>query len=471
VSTRKNDIINNRQRARAKGRRPAAIQHLAELDISTLAGEEVDHLLHNLNRHSSEEDGQNNELRDAQLALQESHNAYIEIYDYAPVGYLTLSPTGIMLTVNLTLADMLDVERDELYRQPFSAYIDSGDQDAYYQCLNRLRNMEFHSQELRLQTSRGKPLWVEVSCKPIIDENDELRHSHVVVSDITGRKQAELELKRYHDLLEDIIEERSAELARSEQELRDFVYIVSHDLRSPLVSIMGFTGELGFGLELLKEAIKAGLPTLDQKRQAALNQELDQNIPEALEFIKASTEKMDGLIKAILKLSRLGRRELVFEQVDIGQLVERELKSQAFNIENNDIRVKLGQLPVLYTDALAMEQIFGNLLSNAVKYLDPARRGVIEIDAEQNAEGTSFSVHDNGQGIATNDIPKAFEIFQRLGDRTQSGEGMGLAYVKALLRRLGGRIDCQSEPGHGTRFRFFLPHKDPEQITQENDNG
>lgn len=439
-------------------------------EIGILTAEEGHRLLLDLRTHQIELEMQNEELRNAQLALQESHNAYLEVYDYAPVGYLTLSPKGLILKANLTFAEMLGVERARLHRQPLSGYVDSEDQDTYYQCLNQLRSMKIHSHELRMQSTGAKPLWVDVNCKPIIDENDELKHSHVVISDISARKQAEIELARYRDQLEDTIEERSIELARSEQELRDFVYIVSHDLRSPLVSIMGFTGELGLGFKLLGEAAKVGLSALDATQQAELRQELEQNIPEALEFIKISTEKMDGLINSILKLSRLGRSKLDFEAVDIGQLVERELKSQAYNIENKGTQMKLGQLPVLYTDALAMEQIFGNLLSNAVKYLDPKRHGVIEIDADQKADGTTFRVRDNGRGIAAKDIDKAFDIFQRLGDREQSGEGMGLAYVKTLVKRLGGKIDCQSEPGHGSVFRIFLPQRGPEQSKWKNNN-
>jgi len=121
--------------------------------------------------------------------------------------------------------------------------------------------------------------------------------------------------------------------------------------------------------------------------------------------------------------------------------------------------VTIGPLPDLVVDKAAAEQIFGNLLDNALKYLEPARSGKIEVTAEQNAGETIFTIRDNGRGIATEDTQKVFELFRRVGRQDVPGEGMGLTYVKTLVRRLGGRIWCESEPGVGSAFSFTIPDK------------
>jgi signal transduction histidine kinase len=119
----------------------------------------------------------------------------------------------------------------------------------------------------------------------------------------------------------------------------------------------------------------------------------------------------------------------------------------------------IGDLPVVSADPTAMEQIFGNILNNAILYLVPERPGQIEISAERLARETVFRVRDNGQGIADRDREKVFELFRRAGRPSAPGEGMGLAYVKALLRRHEGRIWFDSKPGVGTTFSFSIPHR------------
>jgi signal transduction histidine kinase len=110
-------------------------------------------------------------------------------------------------------------------------------------------------------------------------------------------------------------------------------------------------------------------------------------------------------------------------------------------------------------DKTAAEQIFGNLLDNALKYLEPSRPGKMQITAEQNAGETVFTIRDNGRGIAKEDMQKVFELFRRVGRQDVPGEGMGLTYVNTLVRRLGGRLWCESEPGVGSAFKFTIPNK------------
>jgi signal transduction histidine kinase len=133
------------------------------------------------------------------------------------------------------------------------------------------------------------------------------------------------------------------------------------------------------------------------------------------------------------------------------------LRTLAHQIQSGNIDVKVGLLPIIASDRSAIEQIFGNLLDNAIKYLDPERPGRIEVSAEETADATVLHVRDNGRGIAEEDMDKVFQPFRRAGIQDVPGEGMGLAFVRMLLHRLGGRIECHSQLGVGTTFSFMLP--------------
>lgn len=268
--------------------------------------------------------------------------------------------------------------------------------------------------------------------------------------DITARKRAEGDL---HRLIED--------LAHSNQELQDFAHIVSHDLRSPIASIKGFSRLLAANLEEMAALAEAMLPAEPSERRKAFELMLRQNIPEAVGFIDAATAKMERLVEGILKLSRLGRREMELVPVEVRPIVEENMNALAYQLGEGRAMVSLGDLPSVIADRLALEQIFGNLLSNSVKYLDPGRPGRITVTAERGPEETVFAVSDNGRGIASHEIANIFKIFRRGGDTSIPGEGLGLAYVQALVRKLGGRVWCESTKGEGSVFRFSIPRTPP----------
>jgi signal transduction histidine kinase len=241
------------------------------------------------------------------------------------------------------------------------------------------------------------------------------------------------------------------------EELKSFAYIVSHDLRAPLVNIRGFSEELVHGIRELGPLLENHLHGYPEKERSKFSEVVKKDIPEALKFIGASVSRMDSLISAILNLSRAGRRKLNPETVKTDELVRGILETLAHQIESRGITVEVGALADLVADRTAMEQIFGNLLDNAVKYLEPGRPGRIEIESDRSGREVVFRVRDNGRGIAGEDIPKAFEVFRRVGRQDVPGEGMGLSYVRALVRHLGGRIWCESTPGVGTTFSFSMP--------------
>jgi len=265
-------------------------------------------------------------------------------------------------------------------------------------------------------------------------------------TEIDDRKAAEKMLAKY-----------AAELEQRNEELRNFSHLVSHDLRAPLLNLKGFGHELRLSLEVIASAMERALPHFDTEQQQAVTKAVEAEIPEALNFIDSSVTRLDKFSASLLKLARLGRREFTFKPIDMNGLVKQIIQSLSYQIENHNVRVAVGTLPKVVADQSSMEQIMGNLLTNAVLYLDADRPGVIQINAESGRDETMFSVRDNGQGISAEEVDKIFMPFRRAGKQTVEGEGMGLAFVRSLVRRHGGRIWCESKEGEGTVFAFTIP--------------
>lgn len=265
-------------------------------------------------------------------------------------------------------------------------------------------------------------------------------------------------LREFNEALEDKVAERTADLTRANEEIQRFAYIVSHDLRSPLVNVMGFTAELEAATGPLRDLVdraEAEAPALVSEDAKCAARE---DLPEAIRFIRTSTAKMDRLINAILKLSREGRRVISpesFDPADIGDGAVAALR-HLIDERGIDVTVERPQ-PRLVSDRLAVEQILSNLIENATKYLDPARPGRITVSGRTERGRVVLAVADNGRGIAPSDHQRVFDLFRRSGVQDQPGEGIGLAHVRALAYRLGGTIDLQSTLGTGSTFSLVLP--------------
>jgi signal transduction histidine kinase len=275
-----------------------------------------------------------------------------------------------------------------------------------------------------------------------------------------GLVEARREVMELNENLEGRVVERTTDLTRANDEIQRFAYIVSHDLRAPLVNIMGFTSELEVGAGSLKTYFGADEPTDDQVTEA--RRAAEEEIPEAVHFIRASTTKMDGLIGAILKLSREGRREMRRERVDFDSLFDQAVTSLQHQLDTAEARVEIPEaLPSVVGDRLALEQVFGNILENAVKYLVKGRPGLITVTAVERGGRVKINVKDNGRGIEEKDLERIFELFRRAGAQDRPGEGVGLAHVRALVRRMGGDVTVSSKVGDGTAFEVDLPKKAP----------
>ena len=276
-------------------------------------------------------------------------------------------------------------------------------------------------------------------------------------------RTAQVALAETNAGLEAAVAERTADLTDANEEIQRFAYIVSHDLRSPLVNIMGFTTELEalrtdvFGrLESLKAiAAEAGTEAKDR----AKDEELGQDFDEAIGFIKASISKMDRLINAILRLAREGRRDFRPERIDMDGLLDSIKASLTHQADEASAVISISRLPAVTSDRLALEQVFSNLVDNALKYLRRGVAGRIDVEGRATPGGLVYDVRDNGRGIDAKDRERVFELFRRSGAQDRPGEGIGLAHVKTLVRRLGGTIALTSEPGQGSTFTVTLPRQ------------
>jgi PAS domain S-box-containing protein len=383
------------------------------------------------------------ERKRAEEALRESEKRFRLLVEHSKDALLLHDFDGTIIDANQHACDSLGYTREEL----LGLSIQDIDEDAI--AGNHKGKWE--------QMVLGQPITLEgvhrrkdgtifpVEIRLGVLESGGRRLMLGMVRDVTERKQAEERLQRY-----------AADLERSSEEVKNFAYIVSHDLRVPLVNLKGYSSELRSALQVIGSNFDAALPHLSDEKRSEVAMALHEDVPEALEFITNSVSRMDGFINSILLLSRLGRRDLKPESIDMNAVVQETLKNLAHQIQERGITVKIGSLPPVVADRTAMEQIIGNILGNAVKYLDAERPGQIEVGAATNNGEMIFSIRDNGRGIAQEDMDKVFAPFRRAGKQDTPGEGMGLAYVQTLVRRHGGRIWCESELGKGTVFTFTI---------------
>jgi PAS domain S-box-containing protein len=307
----------------------------------------------------------------------------------------------------------------------------------------------------------GSRFWANVIISALRDREGKLRGFAKVTRDITERRAHEQRIETLRHELEVRVVELDAtnrELAQKTAENESFVYSVSHDLRSPLVNLQGFSRELmltGSSLETLLS--EPAVPADIQARGRAL---LAGDFAESIAFINHAVKHLGNIIDGLLRLSRIGRIEYQRQQVEVTQLVGELLGAMHTSVSRAGARIDVGPLPTVTGDRNAIGQVFANLIGNSLKSFDAERPGVIVISATDERPPV-FSVQDNGIGIALEHQSKLFQVFQQVHNTPRRGEGMGLAIVRRIIERHGGRIWFESTPGVGTTFFFTLAPDDP----------
>ncbi len=267
----------------------------------------------------------------------------------------------------------------------------------------------------------------------------------VIFNDVTERKHAQMETERLN---------RS--LSVKNKELQSIVYVASHDLRSPLVNIQGFSGELNGSCRDLRRLLETR-DISDELRQDMIRL-VSQDIPEALEFIGAGTEKMKTLLAGLLHVSRAGSIDIDVKALDMNELLASVVAATQFQIDDMKAKVTLEDLPPCLGDADQINQVFSNLVSNALKYSSPDRAAAVSVSGRVSDDSVVYCVEDNGLGIQDNHKENIFEIFHRLNPKdSPDGEGLGLTIVSRILDRHDGRVWVESKPDEGSRFFVSIP--------------
>lgn len=401
--------------------------------------EEFRRIFHELRVHQIELEMQNEELRRSQHELECSRARYFDLYDLAPVGYLTLSEQGLIQEANLAAATMLGVTRGELFKQPISRIIFKEDQDVYYVRSKRLvKTGEPLACELRLARRDGTLLWVQLAATVEHHEQD-ADHTlvlRVVLTDISELKQAEKALHILNEELDDRVNERTSQLEMALREQESFNYTVSHDLRSPLRHINAYLTLLAeeFGGSFPLEAI----PYLDRSR--------------------AASTFMGTMIDGLLELSKVSRTALLTESVNLSEMAATIVAQLKETEPARDVEVVIAGSLKAKCDKHLMYLVLSNLLGNAWKYSPRGRKLRLEFAGKVVNGERIFFVKDNGIGFDMAYYDKIFGTFQRLHGEEYDGLGIGLATVKRIMERHGGTVWAKAVPDAGATFYFNFPN-------------
>ena len=310
-------------------------------------------------------------------------------------------------------------------------------------------------------------LTAPVELAGLADSFNEMQ-SAIMTRDMKIREDAE-KIQKLNSILEQKVEDRNktilqqnTALKRKNEELEQILYAASHDLRTPLISIQGFSEELKLSCEsLVKEASSP-----DGAAASRLDEIVNGEIKFALNYIINGSKRMESLLEALLRISRMGRESLQIKRLDMNELISNVKMNLEYQLNEAGAELAVKKLQACYADENQFQQVFTNLISNAIKYRDPSRKCVITISSEADNEFTRYSVADNGIGIEPEHLARVFHAFYRVDDEFSEGEGVGLAIVSRALDLHNGRAYASSEYGKGSIFTIEVPN-DIKQIQEK----
>ncbi len=411
--------------------RKMAEEKLAHENDDSSPPRSAEELLHELQVHQIELEMQNEELRHAQIALEIARDRYVDLYEFAPVGYLTLSHDSKINSINLNGSSMLGEDRKKLLHRSFSNLVAPEHHDCWLGFFSdALEAIDKQTCELTLQHADGKRIEVRLDCLRIKtdDADTELR---IALTDVSEQKR-----------LAHVLEDNNADLSRAKSladkanlAKSDFISSMSHELRSPLNAILGFA-----------QLLEAGnpLPTPSQKGR--------------IEQIIQAGWYLLGLINEILDLAMIesGRHPMKMENISLSEvlldcqsMIEPQAKKKGIHIDF----AKVDEQCFVYADRIRLKQILINLVTNAIKYNRPG--GAVNVAVQTNSDGrVHIGVQDSGAGLSAENLKQLFQPFNRLGQQTGSeeGSGIGLVLSKRLVELMGGRIGVESVVGVGSVF-------------------
>jgi len=353
--------------------------------------------------------------------IKQSRELFRILFHRSPIGTYIIQ-NGHFRLVNRQLAYILGYEEDELIGRPSLGFVLAEDRDAVRE--NAVRMLKAGCSlgyEFRIITKQAKIKWVMETVAPVHYQRKRATLGSLV--DVTERKQVEERLKQI-----------TAEMQRSNTELEQFAYVISHDLQEPLRMVSSYTQLLA-------------------KRYS---DKLDSDADEFIAYAVDGAKRMQTLLHGLLDYSRVGTRGKPFSLVNCEHVVEQAVANLKIAIEESGASVSYDVLPTVMGDEGQLVQLFQNLIGNAIKFRreEPPK---VHIWARRRNSVVTFSVNDNGIGINPQHSQSIFEIFRRLHTREEyPGTGMGLAICKKIVERHGGHISVQSQPGQGSTFDFSV---------------
>jgi len=389
--------------------------------------EETRRLLQELQLHQIELETQNAELRQARDQADLARQKYNDLYDLAPVGYLTLDSDGAIRDVNLTGASLLGVERSLLLGRRFGLLVAHEARPAFNEFLGKVfTNRTRETCEVELLGKGKRPLFVQIETVSSASGQE----CRAAIIDISARRRAERDRANLHaDLAA-----RAAKLEHANIELEAFNYTVSHDLCGPLTTINGFS-------EILMGICK------DQ---------LDENSRGYLQGIHQGTLRMKKLIASLLDFSRVTRGGLHRKTFDLSAMAKAVAADLRVAHPESRVTFLVGEGLMGNGDAGLCRIVLDNLMGNAWKYSVNRVGTIIEFGMTELGGKPVCFVCDNGPGFDMAHAGKLFVPFQRIPGSDVAGNGIGLATVKRIVKRHGGRVWAESSPGEGATFFFIL---------------
>lgn len=371
------------------------------------------------------------EQKKAQEKVRWSEARYRALVEQINDVLFTLDDNGTFTYVSPVIETVSGFTPGDILGKPFSDFVHPDDVETLRHSFQYTLSGTQKPSEFRIITKDGAVRHVRTSSRPIYEDGVLLGLRGVLV-DITERKKHEAEREELID-----------ELETKNSELERFTYTVSHDLKSPLVTIKGFLGLL---------------------EQDALNGNVAQ-MKQDIEHIKGATDKMSRLLDELLELSRIGRLTNPSIRVSLTDLAHDALTLVAGTVATRHITIDIApDMPAVLGDRLRLIEVFQNLLENAVKFMGLQGDPHIEVGARQEEAMVICYVRDNGMGIAPRYHTRIFDLFERLHQHTE-GTGIGLTLVKRIVKLHGGQTWVVSEgEGHGSTFFFSLP---PAQVELE----